>query len=151
MSGAVISIEHARHRPAARERAEHREAVRAHADERARQRWLADLKTWPLRFRRLIEPELLDPKVDLAAIAAARDGEQQWSSWIGAKTPAGEIAARLENYRYHIAKIRKQRSKGWRTQRRRLLRHQADRLVEALWMYGFRKVDSGMRAKGVRE
>jgi hypothetical protein len=148
MAAEVISLEHARSRSAARARAERRELMRAEHDELARKRWLADLATWPARFRRVVEPELFDPKCDFAMIATARGGEVLRSCWF-AETPADEIRRRLENYRGHIWSVRNAGSKGWRTQRRRLLRHQADRLVEALWLYGIRKVDASMRGERV--
>ena len=122
-----------------------REARRATADAAARAQWLADLRTWPRRFRDLIEPQLRDPGIDLAEITAARRGELR-PRWLGADTPAEEIAGRLSNYREHIANVRQARSRSWRTQRRRGLRHQADKLVEALWLYGIRKVDVALLA-----
>jgi len=130
-----------------------RAAERADADDRARAHWLADLQTWPRRFRDVIEPQLRDPRTDLAEIAAARRGELVSRGWL-ADSPAAEIAARLQNYREHIASVRHAGSASWRARRRRRLRRQAGRLVEALWLYGVRRVDASLVGEplaGIRE
>ena len=99
------------------------------------------LRSWPIPVREAVMAEVRRDGFDLEEFERARSG----ASVHAQETPALAIRFELLDYRDALADWRRARSPSWSTVRYRRVRRVRGRLLRALWLYGVRKLDAGIR------